>query len=98
MSDTIKRKVKVLNAEYIPEVDSVLILGECQEGRFRQQILANNLLRSIYGSTYVDIPYETRVAGLIAFAEGLKKRAEPFIMEFDPSLDKAGDNPQKESD
>lgn len=38
MTEPVKRKVRVLNAEYVPEAESILILGECQEGRFRQQI------------------------------------------------------------
>ena len=38
MTEPVKRRVKVLNAEYVKEPDAILILGECQEGRFRQQI------------------------------------------------------------
>jgi hypothetical protein len=38
MTEPIKRKVKVLDAQYVPEAESILIVGECQEGRFRQQI------------------------------------------------------------
>ncbi len=38
MTESVKRKVRVLNAQYVPEAESILILGECQEGRFRQQI------------------------------------------------------------
>lgn len=38
MPEPVKRKVKVLNAEYVKEPNAILILGECQEGKFRQQI------------------------------------------------------------
>lgn len=36
--EPVKRKVKVLEALYIEKADSILILGECKEGKFRQQI------------------------------------------------------------
>lgn len=90
MSDTVKRRVKVLKAEYIsdPEIDSVLVLGECQEGRFRQQIPANSLLQAVFGDSHRRMAPEVRTAGLVSFAESLEKRTEPFLMEFDPDLDR----------
>ena len=38
MSTPVKRKVKILEAKYVDEADSILVVGECKEGRFRQQI------------------------------------------------------------
>jgi hypothetical protein len=38
MATPVKRKVKIIEAKYVEDADSILILGECQEGRFRQQI------------------------------------------------------------
>lgn len=38
MPEPIKRKVRVLKAEYVKEADSIIFLGECKEGRFRQQL------------------------------------------------------------
>jgi len=38
MATPVKRKVKVLEAKYVEEADSIIIVGECQDGRFRQQI------------------------------------------------------------
>lgn len=38
MATPVKRRVKVLEAKYVEDADSILVLGECQEGRFRQQI------------------------------------------------------------
>jgi hypothetical protein len=38
MATPVKRKLKILEAKYVDEADSILIVGECQEGRFRQQI------------------------------------------------------------
>jgi len=38
MTEPVKRKVRILKAEYVPEAESIVALCECQEGRFRQQI------------------------------------------------------------
>jgi hypothetical protein len=38
MTEPVKRKVKVIDARYVEEADSILITGECAEGRFKQQI------------------------------------------------------------
>ena len=88
MGTPVKRKIQVLKADYVKEAQSILIVGECQEGRFRQQIPANNLLRSVFGDNHLKMTPEVREAGLKAFASSLEQRTEPFIMEFDPDLDK----------
>jgi len=38
MSVPVERKVKVLKADYVDEADAILIVGECKEGRLRNQI------------------------------------------------------------
>lgn len=38
MSLPVKKKVKVLEAKYVKDVDSIVILGECEKGRLRHQI------------------------------------------------------------
>lgn len=38
MSIPVKRKIKVLKAQYIKETDSILLIGQCSEGRIRHQI------------------------------------------------------------
>jgi len=38
MATSVKRKIKVLKAQYIPEADAILLVGECDEGRMRHQI------------------------------------------------------------
>lgn len=38
MSIPVKRKIRVIKAQYIPETDSILLIGECSEGRIRHQI------------------------------------------------------------
>jgi hypothetical protein len=34
----VSKKIKVLKAQYVEETDSILLLGQCEEGVFRQQI------------------------------------------------------------
>ena len=38
MPEPVQRRIKVLKADYIKDADSILIIGECAEGRFRNQI------------------------------------------------------------
>jgi len=38
MAIPVKRKIKVLKAQYIRETDSILLIGECPDGRIRHQI------------------------------------------------------------
>lgn len=87
MTEPVKRKVKVVDARYIDDADSILITGECQEGVFRQQIPAQTLLKGIFGNRELNISNEERIESLKFFAERLKYRVEPFIMVFDPDLD-----------
>lgn len=42
MAIPVKRKVKVIHAKYVEEADSILITGECQEGRLMDQIHSNS--------------------------------------------------------
>lgn len=76
MPESVKRKIRVLKAEYVPEVDSILILGECQEGRFRQQIHS-----SCFAFGGKDI--ETEMKKLAELMIG-----KQIYMVFDPDLDK----------
>lgn len=38
MGQTTKKQVKVLEAKYVKEADSILIVGECKEGKLQHQI------------------------------------------------------------
>lgn len=38
MAEPTKVKVKVIQAEYVEETDSILLVGQCSKGLFRQQI------------------------------------------------------------
>jgi len=41
MAVPVKKKVKILEAKYFDEADSIIILGECEEGCLRHQIHSN---------------------------------------------------------
>lgn len=41
MAIPVKRKIKVLEAGYVKEAQSILIIGECSEGRLRTHIHRN---------------------------------------------------------
>lgn len=76
MTEPVKRKVKVLRAEWVPDVESVLVYGECQEGRFRQQIH-----KSCFSFGDKDVAVEmTKLAELMI--------GKYIYMVFDPDLDK----------
>jgi hypothetical protein len=84
MAEIVKKLVDVINAKYIEEVDSIVILGECGEGRLTHQ-LNRSLFRFKEGSTENDIRKE------------MKKTAQMMVgkkiwMEFNP-----GEGPYKES-
>ena len=38
MPTAVKRQIRVLRADYVEDADSILLIGECKEGRLRQQI------------------------------------------------------------
>lgn len=38
MAVPVKKKVRILEADYIKSADSILIYGECDQGRLRHQI------------------------------------------------------------
>lgn len=41
VADPVKKKVKILEAKYSDEADSIIILGECEEGQLQHQIHSN---------------------------------------------------------
>ena len=41
MNNPIEKDIKVLEAKYVDEAQSILIVGECAEGRLRTQINRN---------------------------------------------------------
>jgi hypothetical protein len=81
MTEPVKRKVKVLDARYVPEAESILVLGECQEGRFRQQIHKS----SFYFGDKDVVTEMTKTAALMI--------GKQIYIVFDPELeDKIEDN------
>ena len=84
MSEIVKKRVRVLNAKYIDEVESILILGECEEGRLTHQI--NRSAFNSAGRSESEMRKE------------LKKIAEMMIgkliwMEFNPENGPFQDSP-----
>ena len=78
MAVPVKKKVKVIEAKYVDDVKSIVLLGECSDGRFIQQIN-----RSCFS-------YGDRTEKQIV--EELHKTAKMMIgntinMVFDPELD-----------
>ena len=79
MAIPVQRTIKVLEARYVEDAQSILIVGECQEGRFRTQIHRDTI--ASYGDrTEVEI------------TEELHKTAEmmigkPLTIVFDPELE-----------
>jgi hypothetical protein len=73
--EPVKRKVKVLKAEWVKDAESILILGECQEGRFRQQIHKDCF-------TFGDKDVATEMKKLADLMVG-----KSIYMVFDPNLD-----------
>ncbi|MFA7220334.1 MAG: hypothetical protein WC119_07550 [Synergistaceae bacterium] len=75
MAIPVKKKVKVLQAKYVKEADSILIIGECDEGRLRHQINSSCF-------TFGD---KDRVAEMIKTAKLMEGKT--IWMVFDPELE-----------
>jgi len=54
--EPVKKTIKVLKAEYVKDCESIVILGECGEGRLRTQI--NKSSFSFGARTEEEIDYE----------------------------------------
>jgi len=76
MGKLVQRKVKVLKADYVEEADSILIVGECAEGKFR-----NQLHSSLF--TFGNLDKVTEMKKTAALMEG-----KMINLVFDPDLDK----------
>ena len=79
MAESVKRKVHVLDAEYSDEAKSILIVGECQEGKFRNQIHRNCF-------SYGNRSEPEIINELKKTADMMKGKVIDMI--FDPDLDK----------
>jgi hypothetical protein len=75
MTNSVKRKVKVLKADYIKEADSILIVGECSEGRLRHQIHSSTF-------SFGNRNKEEEMKKTAALMEG-----KNIYMVFDPDLE-----------
>lgn len=84
----VTRKIKVLEAEYVKEAGSILIVGECEEGRLRNQIprdcfsygdmteeeIERELQKTaeMMVNKYIDMVFDTDLDGKIKDKQGLK--------------------------
>ena len=74
----VKKKVRILDAKYVRDAESILILGECDEGRLHHQI--NRSCFSFGNRTDAEIHREMEKT-----AELMK--GKEIYMVFDPNLD-----------
>ena len=70
----VKRQVHILNAQYVEDVDCILIVGECEEGRLRHQI----------PSSCFSFGNKDKVAEMKKTAEMMENKT--IWMVFDPNL------------
>jgi hypothetical protein len=74
MAIPVKRKVRVIEATYSKEADSIVMIGECSEGRLRHQIHS-----SCFNFGGLDKEIEmTKTASMMI--------GKPLMMVFDPDL------------
>lgn len=82
MAIPVKKRFKILDADYVHEAESMLLYGELPEGPLRTQVPVSSL-------TKVDLSRlttEEKILALKIFAEDLKGKTVDFV--FDPDLDK----------
>ena len=84
MSEPQKIKAKLLDAQYVKEAQSVLMLVECDKGKFRTQI-NRSAIASFGNRTEEEIEKE-----MIKYVEILKgkKLGKSIFVVFDTDLDK----------
>lgn len=73
--EVVKKKVKILDAQYVEEADSILIIGECEQGKLRHQIHSNCF----------DFGKKDKAQEMKKTAELMKGKS--IWMVFDPNLD-----------
>lgn len=78
MSNPVKKKVRILDARYVRDTKSILILGECENGRLHHQI--NQTCFDFGRRTESEIHREMEKT-----AEMMK--GKEIFMVFDPELD-----------
>jgi len=85
MSEPVKKKVRVLEARYIKEADSILILGEVDGGQVKQQINSScfffgdknvekemTKLAEIMVGKYINLVFDSDLDGKIKDHVGLR--------------------------
>ena len=74
MAIPVKRKVRIIEATYNKESDSIVMIGECAEGRLRHQIHSNCF-------NFGNLDKETEMKKTAEMMIG-----KPIMMVFDPDL------------
>jgi hypothetical protein len=86
MSMTVKKEVTVINATYVEETESFLILGECENGRMTPQIHRTILLPQFnFDQLLETISEEDLTVEMHNFAKMVKGKT--IEMVFDPNME-----------
>ena len=81
MAMPVKRKLKVLSAKYVEEAKSVLMVGECSEGRFRTQVHRDSLIPQGIRS---DVTEKELTKEFTQFSKSIV--GKELLIVFDPDL------------
>ena len=76
--EPVKKKIKILKAEYVKSCESIAILGECSDGQIKTQI--NKSSFSFGSRTEEEIDYEME-----KFAQRVE--GKEIYLVFDPELE-----------
>ena len=86
MSEPTKVKARLLDAKYVKEAKSVLMLLECEQGRFTSQIHRDNI--ATFGAR-IEEEIEKEMQKYVDILKYVYKRENKYINAvFDPDLDK----------
>lgn len=82
MTNIVKKPVKVINAKYIKETKSILVLGECELEDGQMGRLTHQIHRSLF--SFGNRTEKEIVKELEKTAEMMKGKT--IVMEFDPNM------------
>lgn len=84
--EPVKKTIKVLRAEYVKDAESIVILGECSEGKMRTQI--NKSSFSFGSRSEAEIDYEMEKTAYMMVGKSIN-------VVFDEELEKKIDCGQR---
>lgn len=79
----VTKKIKVLEAEYVKEAESIVVMGECSEGRIRTQISKSSFDFGERSKAEIDFEMEKTAYMMIG---------KSINMVFDDKLEKKEDS------